>query len=599
MVVLARGEEESNSNEVLVEDLRGGDEAQFRYSIGQIHIQDGEVIRLPSPGVTAIVGGNNVGKSTLLRQLRIRASTQPGASQPVLVPRILASLESIRKGDVKDLAAWMMKHANLGGTAERPAFYRYGAEPLNPQLLTHYWASGDQLGPLASHLIHYSDARSRPKWTDGIDRRADFTNPPTHPNHIFEFDPARCAEISQISELAFGYPLTVDRLSGRVFFRVGSPSCDSPLIDQPTIEYQEQMAQLPPLNEQGDGMVFMLGALIPIVAAVFPVVLIDEPEAFLHPPQAYLMGRALGDLAQKRHLQVILATHDRNILRGLLSVREADVSLLRLTRVGKACYARLLPVDQVREISGDNFLRHTNILEGLFHRVVILVENERDCRFYTAALENLHDVEPEASAIAPHDVLFFSTHGKDTMARVANVLRGTGLPVVASPDLDVLDNRTVLRNLFISLGGEWDSEMEELYKRTAEQFRGPRVKRLNRDVRNEIDGILDEEPDAYYDNKRSRRVRTALRAPDPWSEVRDLGERAMTADRSARRRLLDRLDAVGLVSVREGQLENFDCEAPKGKNAWLPAALEHGAYAFPAAVSHMRRLLNAVEQRRV
>jgi len=66
---------------------------------------------------------------------------------------------------------------------------------------------------------------------------------------------------------------------------------------------------------------------------------------------------------------------------------------LTLSREGNSTTARLLPVEKVRKISDDNVLRHINILDGLFHRLVVLAENERDCRFYQAAIEHLEGQE--------------------------------------------------------------------------------------------------------------------------------------------------------------------------------------------------------------
>ena len=76
---------------------------------------------------------------------------------------------------------------------------------------------------------------------------------------------------------------------------VGAPICEALPIDRPTVEYQTELASLRPLAQQGEGMVLMIGAPIPTVAATFLVVRLDEPEAFLHPPQAYQMGKALAD----------------------------------------------------------------------------------------------------------------------------------------------------------------------------------------------------------------------------------------------------------------------------------------------------------------
>lgn len=572
--------------ESLPPEVQNGDPEQFGFSLEAIVIEGHGPISLISPGVTAIVGGNNAGKSTLLRQINTALPRNlPGP------PRLLTEVKVTKSGSVADLAAWLMQHANLvaSGPGRGPMFARPGGQQVKPTLLAHYWG-GAELGELASSLVHYANARTRHEWTAGAPRRNNFTDPPAHPIHSFEYDEERRSEISALSKRAFDAPLTVDRLSGQVFFRVGVPDCDAPPIDNPTADYQAAVAAMPPLADQGDGMVFMLGALIPIIAANFPVILLDEPEAFLHPPQAHLMGQALADLAAKRRLQILVATHDRNILRGLLSETAADVSILRLSRTGDEVRPRVLSVPQVRKISSDKVLRHTNILDGLFHRLVVLAENERDCRFYEAALHHLGS--REAIPTSPHDVLFIPTNGKGNMAGIAEILKDTGVRIVASPDLDLLNNSTVLKRLVKSLGGAWDSQLEQLYIKATRQFRVTVQRRLNKDVRISIEGVLKEDPDGFFGTSQADRIREAMRVDNPWNALKQQGKVAMSAERDARNELLRRLDVTGVVLVEVGELENFDADASRAsKDTWLRDALDNEAHETEVVAKHIRRLL--------
>ncbi len=58
--------------------------------------------------------------------------------------------------------------------------------------------------------------------------------------------------------------------------------------------------------------------------------------------------------------------------------------------------------------------------------------------------------------------------------------------------------------------------------------------------------------------------------------------------------LLDGLDALGVVTVREGVLENFlkTANAKKGPE-WLSVAFAQGAHKSPAAQEQAKRLLKA------
>ncbi len=169
---------------LLPPELQGGDATKFAYTINNLQIQGGEQIQLANPGVTAIVGGNNAGKSTLLRQIREMSAIQPGMPQQLSPPHLLTGLGSSRSGSAADLAAWLLQHAHLGiGSNEtQPSFRRYAVQPVMPNHLQHYWESGTQLGLLSAHLVHYADARNRHSWTNGVGRRDDSPTPRPTPS---------------------------------------------------------------------------------------------------------------------------------------------------------------------------------------------------------------------------------------------------------------------------------------------------------------------------------------------------------------------------------------------------------------------------------
>ena len=53
------------------ENAAAGAAENFGFEIRGLRVGDGELLDLPGPGnVIAVVGGNNVGKSTLLRQIK-------------------------------------------------------------------------------------------------------------------------------------------------------------------------------------------------------------------------------------------------------------------------------------------------------------------------------------------------------------------------------------------------------------------------------------------------------------------------------------------------------------------------------------------------
>lgn len=73
-----------------------GDANQFGLRVASVQLIGGHHLALPGPGVTAVVGANNSGKSTLLRQLH-QELMNPGstAGEPV---QLVTGVQIAREG---------------------------------------------------------------------------------------------------------------------------------------------------------------------------------------------------------------------------------------------------------------------------------------------------------------------------------------------------------------------------------------------------------------------------------------------------------------------------------------------------------------------
>jgi hypothetical protein len=176
-----------------------------------------------------------------------------------------------------------------------------------------------------------------------------------------------------------------------------------------------------------------IGVMLAVVTGSHPVMLIDEPEAFLHPPQARLLGRRLA--SEARDVQVLVATHSIDFLLGLLQSEAPNLTVVRLTRTGDVNAVRVLAHDQIGQLWGDPLLASSRILDGLFHRGVVLCEGDADARYYGAVLDS-------ADADRAHDLLFTHCGGKARMPMVIRALSSLDVPVAAIADFDVLERKT-------------------------------------------------------------------------------------------------------------------------------------------------------------
>lgn len=574
--------------------LVDGNEQDSGFAVDKIRLTGGDEIKLQRSGVTAIVGPNNVGKSTLLRELREKLG-QIGTF-PHQDHKLIAAVEVCMRGDEKDLIAWLGSNSSFINQGPPAGFQKFRTQILDPRTVAATWTAGaPELGDLAEALIFYGDAQGRFAIGGAVEMRESIGDPPLHPVHYLQDSKQVFREVSEIVQKIFGVALTLDTLARIVRIRVGEIDLPVPAVGEINSEYAESMASLRPLDEQGDGMRSMLGQLLPIVAAAYKVVILDEPEAFLHPPQAYALGVELGRLAFDQNMQILLATHDRNLLAGLLN-SAAKVSVVRLSRPqGNHTRANSLDSEQLQTIWSDPVLKYTNVLDGLFHRFVVVAEAEGDCAYLAAAVDAQED---DKLSIPKNEILFVPTGGKDGMPKVCAALTRVGVPVAAAPDLDMLSNKDSLKRLVESLDQQWDQELDSLWGKATANLTAPRGEVKVESVLDAIVEILESDRAEIYSANHKKKVLTQLRSNEsPWQGVKDHGLTEFKGEaRVAVNELIERLDKFGVVLVKVGELERLAPEVSARKGVgWLQKALEAGAQRNPETQDHIKRILTSGE----
>ncbi|MDQ0030167.1 AAA family ATPase [Arthrobacter bambusae] len=585
--------------------LARGSAENLRVTIDSVRLTSGSVIEFEAQGVTAIAGGNNCGKSTLLTQIAAKL-TQPNGE---LVPSLVEELRPSVSGSHSDFLDWLCEHAVLTPNPQNPplsSFLRMGASIALSEF--QYWINtgGTQhldLQRAAYFFVRQMGAGERN--VAGAGRKSNVLEGPSHPMHYLAESSELMDELNRLTQKILGIVLSLDDLNQVIQLRVGATDVPYPARFGDPSEYQSTLDRLPRLEDQGDGIRSLLGILIPLITATYPIFIIDEPEAFLHPPQAFALGQELGRIAKEKGVQVILATHDRNLLAGLLN-SSSPLSVVRMVRTDDSTVAHQLRSSDLKKVWDDPVLKYSNVLDGLFHQLVVLAENERDCRFYEAALDvyspTADDTVPKRTLPAT-DVLFVPTSGTGGMPKVARALRALQVPVLACPDLDVLDSESVVKNIVTALGSEWDGLHDDWVAVTAplnSADTSQLVSEVFRDVSKEIQRILQDDPMAKYEEENRRRIREALGASlRPWEEVKKYGLDALTrlcGNPEAVNRLVTGLAERRLVVVHEGELESFGHRlgVKKGK-AWLPAALRTDLQSSPEVQAHISRILKAAE----
>jgi ABC-type cobalamin/Fe3+-siderophores transport system ATPase subunit len=439
----------------------------IEYRISAITSRAGEEISLPSPGVTCVVGGNNVGKSQLLRELRQLAS-ESDTSGLLLIASATAVTPTGSEDDTRD---WLEERAVRYDSAPgSPARYALRIGDLGMSLADfHYWVNSEDsddpyLGNISRFFLEHASAGTLGSYAAG------YVQPDGSGNN-YALMKLRAsgdleAELSQVIREAFGYGVVLDRLDIETRLRVGGVEADVPPLNRPTLEYARALAQLPTLDSQGDGFRSFVGVASQVLTHRFDVMLIDEPEAFLHPGQARVLGRWLAEQASARGMQIVVATHDKDFVIGLLSAGDASaINLVRLSRTGDTTRFTQLQPEEVAEVWARPVLRFSNVLQGLFHAKIVVCEGDADCRFYGAALES-KAIADRRRAVAD-DTLFVPAAGKTGIPAALEAVARLGVESWAFPDFDVLKNKTDIKKIVAAIGGTWSPKIDDLYTQFA------------------------------------------------------------------------------------------------------------------------------------
>lgn len=429
----------------------------LRFRIKTLHPKVGNPVEIPTKGVTCIVGRNNVGKTRLLNDI-MNLITRRG-TQPIVISHV--EVEKTENLQSEDLEAWLEENHyyrtdRLG--QERTYQTSYGSNLTLPMFHQHWIQADPALDAAVNFVAWYSPAGHNINIaTQAATSNPELSGAPSNMQKLW-IDGSLERKLSDLAYETFGVRLLMDRvtLPGGML-RVGQVDIPRPGYNDSTVEYYQAISDLPYLNEQGEGMKSFLGLALEVMEGPAQLLLVDEPEAFLHPGQARALGRWLAKEAAKNDKQIILATHDRDIVVGLLDGgAEAGVSIVRVER--KEGGGGLMPLTsaQVATLWDDPVMRYSNVLQGLFHARVVICEGDADCRFYAAVFDHLMS-ESDSQAIYD-DTLFVPSAGKGGVSKFAESLTAIGVEATAIIDFDGLFVKKQLLSIVHAVGGSLSLE---------------------------------------------------------------------------------------------------------------------------------------------
>ncbi|MGL4982195.1 MAG: ATP-dependent nuclease [Treponemataceae bacterium] len=395
----------------------------------------------------------------------------------------------------------------------------------------------------------------------------------THPIHYPAFNQEISQKLSANFKKAFGTDLIPNNSFGRTIpLCMGQDLKVSP--DDSTSSYSEiinkqaeTLAKYKQVDKQGDGIRSFTGILLYLIIDTYCTFIIDEPESFLHPPQAYIMGRMIGEILSQEQ-QCFLSTHSKEIIRGLIDVCSDRVKIIRITREEDNNVFSILQNEGICNIWEDPLLKHSEIMNSLFHKNTVVCESDSDCKMYSlidSAMKNDIDKYSEA--------FFIHCGGKHRLYKVATALKSIGIDFKVIPDIDILNDENIIKKLVTSCYGDWSS-IEKDFKVFSRSLTANKDKISISDLKRKFDELPD--------NISKKQLIDLIKEVTPktkWDILKEGGTNIIPAGDS--RNAFDNIDEylrkLGIFIVPVGEIENFVKQVGGHGSEWVNGVLENYA----------------------
>lgn len=535
--------------------------------LSSLSFSDGSSVPIPHSGVVAIIGPNNSGKSRALRDIWTHCKGE--ASD--LNPAVVTGTQWHRQGSSDDVHAYPQDSGKLYSDTGRASVELSEHHTAD---LAHYlteWTQGRGFASVSPFVL-FARTDSRLKKTEPVAPPNRLQNESRHALHAFGFTPSLLTELSSATMLAFETEVFLDKWSagGPWLLRTGSrPQFGD---GEPGDEEIQTMSEANQVAHEGDGVRAFVGLLLDWLAARHQIALIDEPEAFLHPPQAQMLGHELARLTREGDRQLVVSTHSRAFLLGLLSAG-TPLTVIRIDRQDMISRPSVLNPGDIHTLWSDPLLRQSDIFDGLFSETVVLCEAEADCAFYSEALQYIDEHENDIPMPISGPTMRH-TGSKDRLHIATSALRRAGVPVSVVADIDTLNDTTSFGRIVTAMGGtprEFQSHLASL----KETLAGAQEERSIADLRNILLPILGRAPGETPSSSEVRAIKDSLKARTQWKEFGERGTALLDGDALENcLKLLEDCANIGLHLVPSGALESWAPGLPGHGKRWLSMALE-------------------------
>lgn len=552
------------NNEINVEkgNIIPKEKDKFGGYISRLVLNNNTEITINESDIVVFVGPNNVGKSQSLKDIYQLCEGEKTSI-------VIKDIEIVkRKGDIFKLLD-SISTVNDYGSYKGYSGFRFSVSSYD---ISGY-NSEQYYKNTRSLFVTYLDTLNRLTISNPapLITRKDTKN---HPIHYAAFEQNFRKWLSDNFEEAFGKKLIPYILNGG-----NIPLCIGNAVNFNKEEFadeqerQEEYAKVldtyEQVQNQGDGIKSFTGILLYLMIDHYCTYLIDEPESFLHPPQANIMGRIIGKTLRINQ-QAFISTHSEEIIKGLLDVCPERVKIIRVTRDDNDNKFSVLANERVSSVWNDPLLKYSNIMTSLFHKEVILCESDSDCKMYSVIDNRIKQSQGRYS-----ETLFIHCGGKHRMAKIAKSLRSLDVCVKLIPDMDVLNDENVFKEILEAFNIEWDS-VKKSYNMIVSNLHSPKERIYKNDVKACIEKICKQTNKEYLSNNEIKEIKTSISTISKWDEIKKRGVSALSAGDSTQE--YKKMDSVlkkeGIFIVPVGELECFIKDVGGHGPEWTNTVLE-------------------------
>ena len=546
-----------------MDEIKGPSEKNAEYGgyISKLILNNKMEIEINKNDIVIFVGPNNAGKSQSLKDIFELCNTKTNTT-------VVKDLEIVKyKSNVEELLCEISTINDYGNYKDYSGLdYSFNSYSLMGYNDEKYYGSARSL------FVAYLSTLNRLTISDpapSIIRRTQ----KTHPIHYVAFETKYREWLSNNFKRAFGEEVVPHLQYGNII-----PLCIGDAVKFHEDFANEQLRQekyadlldtYKQVQEQGDGIKSFTGILLYLMLDYYCTFLIDEPESFLHPPQANIMGRIIGETL-KENQQAFISTHSEEIIKGLLDVCPERIKIIRITRDEDENSFSVLENDRFNEIWNDPLLKHSNIMESLFHKEVVLCESDSDCKMYSVIESHLRQKEGKFS-----ETFFIHCSGKHRMARIAEALIALNIQIKLIPDLDIMNDENIFKKIVETFGVDWESVCK-YYKIIDSNLHSHKEKINRNEFKKTVLMILDNSSKQELSKQEIKNLNSELRLESKWENLKKNGISALpSGDATVAFEELNKiLKQEGIFMVPVGQLECFIKQVGDHGPKWVNTVLE-------------------------